>query len=85
MSWVSRDGGGRRRSMSFRNPEKDDSAGSIQQASTRRSHVAEVYSEMFNLLEEYAPSWYSEDLHCRAAAGLKELETANSPLPQSGC
>ena len=71
--------------MSFRNPEKDDPAGSIHQGSTRRSQVAEVYWEMFNLLEEYAPSWYSEDLHCRAAAGLKELEIANSPRPRSGC
>ena len=29
-----------------------------------------VLQEMFELLEEYAPAWYSEDLHNRAKAIL---------------
>jgi hypothetical protein len=31
----------------------------------------EVLREMFTLLEEYAPTWYSEDLHNRAVAALR--------------
>jgi len=37
------------------------------------AEVAEVYVEMFQLLEEYGPVWYTEELHERAAAGLEIL------------
>jgi hypothetical protein len=70
--------------MTFRNSEKDDRAGGTRQKLTKQTQIAEVYSEMFDLLEEYAPSWYTEDLHCRAAAGLEELKTANIFLSPSG-
>jgi hypothetical protein len=33
-----------------------------------------IFSEMFELLEDYAPLWYSEDLHNRAARALADLE-----------
>ena len=29
-----------------------------------------VLQELFDLLEEYAPTWYTEDLHDRAKAAL---------------
>lgn len=32
-----------------------------------------VLRELFELLEDYAPSWYTEELHNRAAAALGEL------------
>ena len=34
--------------------------------------------ELFELLEDYAPIWYTEELHNRAAAALGELEPAIS-------
>ena len=33
-----------------------------------------IFSEMFELLEDYAPLWYSEDLHNRATRALAVLE-----------
>jgi len=34
----------------------------------------EAFREMFNLLEEYAPTWYTEEHHRRAVAALGALE-----------
>jgi hypothetical protein len=31
-----------------------------------------ILRELFQLLEDYAPTWYSEELHNRAAAALGE-------------
>jgi hypothetical protein len=36
--------------------------------------VSEICAELFELLEEYGPMWYPEDLHNRAALALDELE-----------
>src|SRR5262245_30445647 len=36
--------------------------------------VVEVLRELFNLLEQYAPTWYTEEHHNRAAAALRVLE-----------
>lgn len=36
--------------------------------------ITDIYAEMFELLEDYAPSWYTEELHNRAAAGLDALK-----------
>jgi hypothetical protein len=36
-----------------------------------------VLRELFELLEDYAPIWYTEDLHNRTAAALSELQPAN--------
>lgn len=35
-----------------------------------------VLRELVELLEDYAPIWYTEDLHNRAAAALGELMPA---------
>jgi hypothetical protein len=35
------------------------------------SHTKEVLQEVFELLEEFGPAWYTEELHKRAAAALK--------------
>jgi len=45
------------------------------------AEVAEVYIEMFELLEEYAPVWYMEDLHNRAEAGLRAIRAMRKPSP----
>ena len=37
-------------------------------------YVAEVFRELFNLLEQYAPTWYTEEHHKRAVAALRLLE-----------
>ena len=36
--------------------------------------VADVFRELFNLLEQYAPTWYTEEHHKRAVAALRVLE-----------
>ena len=36
--------------------------------------VGEAFRELFNLLEQYAPVWYTEDHHNRAVAALRVLE-----------
>lgn len=33
----------------------------------------EVFAELFNLLEAYGPTWYTEDLHYQAEASLRVL------------
>lgn len=40
-----------------------------------QSNSITVLRELFALLEEYAPLWYTEELHNRAAAALGELVT----------
>jgi len=37
-------------------------------------YVEEVFRELFNLLEQYAPVWYTEGHHSRALAALRALE-----------
>jgi hypothetical protein len=57
------------------------SAQSVVRANKFRSQAVEplaVLREMFELLEDYAPIWYTEELHNRAAAALGELEPALS-------
>jgi len=39
-----------------------------------RSEACEVLAELFELLEDYAPTWYSEDLHDRAQTALRHLK-----------
>ena len=36
--------------------------------------VAEAFVELFQLLEEYAPVWYTEEHHNRALAALAVLQ-----------
>jgi hypothetical protein len=37
-------------------------------------YVEEVFRELFNLLEQYAPVWYTEEHHSRALAALRALK-----------
>ena len=37
-----------------------------------------VLRELFELLEDYAPMWYTEELHTRTAVALGELEPSLS-------
>ena len=39
-------------------------------------YVEEVFRELFNLLEQYAPVWYTEEHHNRALAALRALKEA---------
>ena len=36
--------------------------------------VVEAFRELFDLLEEYAPPWYTEEHHNRAVAALRGFE-----------
>lgn len=36
--------------------------------------VAEVFEQLFKLLEEYAPAWYTEEHNNRALAALRIIE-----------
>jgi len=38
------------------------------------AYVAEVFGELFKLMEEYAPAWYTEEHYKRAASALRVLE-----------
>jgi len=38
--------------------------------------VGEVLRELFNLLEQYAPTWYTAEHHNRAVAALRVLEAS---------
>ena len=37
-----------------------------------------ILRELFEILEDYAPTWYTEELHTRAAKALGEFEPALS-------
>lgn len=38
------------------------------------AEVRETLVELFDLLEEYAPKWYTESHHARALAAIKALQ-----------
>jgi len=40
----------------------------------RLTHAVEVFREVFNLLEGYAPVWYTEENHSRAVEALSSFE-----------
>jgi hypothetical protein len=68
--------------MAVLNLKNVNSERSLDGASLMPSEVAEVYLEMVTLLEEYAPLWYTEELHDRAVAGLQTLK-ALSGMPSA--
>jgi hypothetical protein len=43
-----------------------------------KAEATEVFAELFTLLEDYAPTWYSEELHDRAEAALEALQLAQT-------
>jgi hypothetical protein len=48
---------------------------------TQLSFVEEAFLELFKLLEQYAPAWYTEEHHNQAAAALLLLQEPR-PLPK---
>ena len=55
----------------------ESSKGQREKSAALRIELAgagEVLRELFNLLEQYAPTWYTEEHHNRAAAALRVLE-----------
>ena len=38
-----------------------------------RTRAIEIFAELVDLLEDYGPTWYSEDLHDHAEAALRLL------------
>ena len=47
---------------------------------TQLTSIAEVFRELFNLLEQYAPVWYTEEHHNSAVAALCVPEDASGFL-----
>jgi hypothetical protein len=39
-----------------------------------RQKAIEVLGELYSLLEDYGPTWYSEELHYQAEAALRALK-----------
>ena len=58
--------------------ESDQATGSHREKSDASpaplESIAEVFRELFSLLEQYAPVWYTEEHHNRAVAALRVLE-----------
>lgn len=59
-------------------PESDEVSGRHRKKSdvsqTELSFAAEVFLELFKLLEQHAPAWYSEEQHNRAVIALRVLQ-----------
>ena len=55
---------------------KDRSGGRNEKSAleAESGYVEEVFRELFNLLEQYAPVWYTEDHHNRALAAVRALK-----------
>lgn len=61
--------------MSDCEPKDRDEGGHEKSALEAESgYVEEVFRELFNLLEQYAPVWYTEEHHSRALAALRALK-----------
>ena len=61
-------------------PESDEMSRGPRQKSVvtqkQLTFVEEVFLELFKLLERYAPVWYTEEHHNRAAGALRVLQAA---------
>ena len=51
---------------------------------TRLAFVEQVFLELFKLLEQYAPVWYTEEHHNRAVAALHVLQEAGLLAKEAG-
>jgi hypothetical protein len=65
--------GGRGRLSRANGGEEAMGSGMATELEIDRVRAIEVFSELFNLLEDYGPIWYSEDLHQQAEAALRLL------------
>jgi hypothetical protein len=44
-----------------------------------KESVPKIFNELYNLLEEYAPAWYSEEQHKRAESTAHSLKNLRDP------
>ena len=57
----------------------------------RLARAAKAYRELFNLLEDFAPRWYTKAHHRRAEARFRDLENSRqvalteAARPQKAC
>ena len=60
------------------NPFKDTplSPAALSEVELDLANAFESFAELYQLLEEYSPVWYSEDTRLRAQFGLRELLAA---------
>lgn len=69
-------------------PEFDEMSGGPRKKSdasqTQLAFVAEGFLELFKLLEQYAPVWYTEEHHNRAVAALRVLQDAGLLVKEDG-
>jgi hypothetical protein len=62
-----------------------NSAGADPSEDTERVPTTrEVLQELFQLLEEYAPTWYTEEHHNRAVAALRSAREDQALIPDRG-
>jgi hypothetical protein len=54
--------------------ERINAAKTAEQAAEIELKAIEVFADLCELLDEYAPSWYSEDVHDRAQHAIHLLE-----------
>src|SRR6516225_9685108 len=70
------------RSVTMSDPEFEERSGGRHKKPSLEAqsvYVAEVFRELFNLLEQYAPVWYTEEHHNRAVAALRVFEEDRQP------
>ena len=61
----------------MRDSEFEERSGGLRKKPAREAQsvcVGEAFRELFNLLEQYAPVWYTEDHRNRALTALRVLE-----------
>jgi len=63
----------------LRPESKQGSGQSERQRQTQSPSEAEVLLELFNLLEQYAPVWYTEEHHNRALAARRSSPKSIKP------
>ena len=68
-----------------RRESKDGSGQSERLCQTQSLSEAEVLLELFNLLEQYAPSWYTKEHHNRAVAALRSCSNSIESSHSKSC
>jgi hypothetical protein len=71
--------------VSLQAVEKADAEKYSLNSREQSANPEEVFLELFGLLEEYGPSWYTEEQHNRALAAFRVLyrsnHVASAPIP----
>ena len=63
---------------------REKPASSVSDLEDRCLRLFDALSDLYELLEEYAPPWYTEQHHDRAAAALELLKSSAQPLQGEG-